>query len=237
MKHLILTLSIVFIVFIVIHTMFLIIVNFKLDFIVEKTSDFVSYKIVQNFKNEIEKVESSKTFKVAKSLVGDKIQNINEKIDSFALAVSTEIPIIIEELKSNNWNIEISEMDHLETVRAFIDYSYMRHWIRYKYINILRKLKEELNIFLSTNLIIFLLICFVNFKKEQPEITRKLSLLVILSVITASFIYIFNQNWFYAIIFNAYFGYSYSFIILVILGLLIDITFNKGRIIKRISIP
>jgi len=141
---------------------------------------------------------------------------------------------LLNELKATKGQISVPKIEPVDFTRLFIDQNYLKDWLRYKYKTTLKKLKIDLNIFLLTNLIIFLLIGFINLKKEQSDKIKTLSTIAVFAILVGSFIYLFDQNWFYAIILNSYIGYSYSLIILVIFGVLTDITFNKGRIFKKL---
>lgn len=141
---------------------------------------------------------------------------------------------MLNELKATKGQISVPKIEPVDFTRLFIDQNYLKDWLRYKYKTTLKKLKIDLNIFLLTNLIIFLLIGFINLKKEQSDKIKTLSTIAVFAILVGSFIYLFDQNWFYAIILNSYIGYSYSLIILVIFGVLTDITFNKGRIFKKL---
>jgi len=59
------------------------------------------------------------------------------------------------------------------------------------------------------------------------------SLLVIASVVSSS-LYLFDQNWFYTILFRDYAGYGYAVGMALIFALLFDIVMNRGRVTIRI---
>lgn len=234
MRHLILTISITGVI---IHLILLAILIFKTSFVIGKTSEFIRYEINRNLNKEINKIRTKKTFKTFKLLLSNHIDNIDLKVDSVEANIKYEISKLIEELKVNSGKIENPSIEPFEITRVFNDKTYMHKWLRFRCLKILKDLKLELCIFLTTNLLVFLILVIANFKKERPEIVKLLSIISIISVILSSLMYIFAQNWFYALILNAYFGFSYSLIILFIIGIFADVTFNKGKILAIIGLP
>lgn len=103
--------------------------------------------------------------------------------------------------------------------------------IKGKYLEIVGKLKLDVRIFLGSNATVFLLILLLSLMK--PVAVSHLFLpgiLLCVSSILASSIYIFGQDWFYTILYNDYVGFGYLAYIGVIFGFLIDIAMNKARV-------
>jgi len=231
MRKIIIAVSVIVIVS---HAILLTILNFRSDLIIDKTSEFIRYQIDKNLSQEITKTKSNKFFQAAKSLLGKYVNDIDENLDFFEETLNKEIPVLISELKDAKGKIQMPIFEPSDFTRLFHDKLYFKDWLRYKYVKTLRELRIDLNIFLLTNLIVFLMICIVNINKEQSDTVKLFSTLSIIAVVISSLIYIFNQNWFYSIVLNSYFGYSYSLIILIIFGILANISFNKGKFIKKL---
>jgi len=57
---------------------------------------------------------------------------------------------------------------------------------------------------------------------------------MLISTIICSYFYIFEQNWFYTLLYNDFTGFGYLAYLLGIFVLLCDIAFNKAKITKEI---
>ncbi len=103
--------------------------------------------------------------------------------------------------------------------------------VRDKYIEIVGHLKQDLRVFLGSNLAMFLILVMVSFFNPQAMNHLFLpGLLLVFATVISSGIYIFGQDWFYTILYNDYMGFGYLFYIGLIFGFLLDIALNKGRI-------
>ena len=99
------------------------------------------------------------------------------------------------------------------------------------YMVVMEKILDDLKIFLGGNffslVIIFLLL---HFKPKYEKILFWLSGFMLLSTLICSYFYIFNQNWFFTLIFNDFLGFGYLVYLLTLFGFFVDIGFNKARI-------
>lgn len=104
-----------------------------------------------------------------------------------------------------------------------------------KYMEIVEKLTLDIRIFLGANAIVFILLFLCSFLK--PLAVKHLFLpagLMFISTIICSYFYLFEQNWFYTIIYNDYTGYSFIGYLVFVFTILCDIVFNKARITTEI---
>lgn len=100
-----------------------------------------------------------------------------------------------------------------------------------KYMEIVVNLTLDVRIFLGANAAIFIFLLLVSFFK--PKAVRHLFLpgiLMITSTIICSYFYIFEQNWFYTIIYNNYTGFGFLAYLTLVFGVLCDIAFNRARV-------
>jgi len=58
--------------------------------------------------------------------------------------------------------------------------------------------------------------------------------LLLISTIICSYFYLFEQNWFFTIIYNNYLGWGYLIYLGVVFGFLCDVVFNKGQVTTEI---
>jgi len=104
-----------------------------------------------------------------------------------------------------------------------------------KYMEIVEKLTLDVRIFLGTNAVIFIFLLLVSsFKPKAIRHLFLLGILMMISTIICSYFYIFEQNWFYTIIYNDYTGLGFLAYLMVVFAILCDIAFNKARITTEI---
>lgn len=104
-----------------------------------------------------------------------------------------------------------------------------------KYMEIVEKLTLDIRIFLGANSIVFLFLLLASFLK--PKATEHLflpAILILISTVICSYFYIFEQNWFYTIIYNSYTGFGYMAYLGMVFAILCDIIFNKAKITTEI---
>jgi hypothetical protein len=123
-----------------------------------------------------------------------------------------------------------NELVSLETTRArLIEFTQV------KYMDIVKSLTADVRIFLGTNSLVFILLLVASILK--PAAVNHLFLpgaLLLISTVVCSFFYLFEQNWFYTIIYNDYTGYSYMGYLFFVFAILSDIVFNKARVTTEI---
>ncbi len=104
-----------------------------------------------------------------------------------------------------------------------------------KYMEIVQKLTLDVRIFLGANTLIFIFLLLASF--IQPGAVKQLflpSALMFASTIICSYFYLFEQNWFYTIIYDSYTGFVYIGYLALVFGILCDIVFNKARVTTKI---
>jgi hypothetical protein len=133
------------------------------------------------------------------------------------------------------WQSKLRKSMELEVLSLEKARSRLADFGQMKYMQIVEKLTLDVRIFLGTNAVIFIFLLLVSFLK--PQAIRHLFLpgiLMVISTIICSYCYIFEQNWFYTIIYNDYTGLGYLAYLLVVFAILCDIAFNKARITTEI---
>ncbi len=100
-----------------------------------------------------------------------------------------------------------------------------------KYMDVSQKLKKDFRIFTGANALVFLLLIVVSFIK--PKAAKHLLLpgfLLLVSSLVCSYFYLFQQNWFFTIIYDSYVGWFYLIYFGVVFAVLCDIVLNRGKI-------
>lgn len=133
------------------------------------------------------------------------------------------------------WQKKLQESIKLEILSLESARSKLADFGQMKYMEIVEKLTLDVRIFLGTNAAIFIFLLLVSFFK--PQAIRHLFLpgiLMMISTIICSYFYLFEQNWFYTIIYNDYTGVGYLAYLVTVFAILSDIAFNKARITSEI---
>ncbi|TCL08660.1 hypothetical protein BXY66_0698 [Shimia isoporae] len=102
--------------------------------------------------------------------------------------------------------------------------------IQGRYNSLLDALMRDLTIFLTTNLVAFAAIFAATFVRngKGPMLVYPVALLSTALALGAG-IYVFGTDWFYAILFQDYWGFGYSILMVCLFAILLDISANKAR--------
>lgn len=107
----------------------------------------------------------------------------------------------------------------------------LRRMIEGQYGEIVADLLRELRIFTATNLGAFALLLGISF--ARPAHAKPLlvpATLLVGATVVASALYIFGQNWFFALLYNDYVGFGYTAWLVIIYAFLLDIALFQARI-------
>jgi len=111
----------------------------------------------------------------------------------------------------------------------------LTEFMQYKYMEVANKLKTDLRIFTGSNVVIFMLLLIISFFKPQAIIHLFLpGILLVISTLVCSYFYLFEQNWFFTIIYDTYLGWGYLLYLGFVFGFLCDIVFNGAKITTEI---
>lgn len=109
-------------------------------------------------------------------------------------------------------------------------------FIQGRYLRVVAELKRDLRIFTATNAAACLLLLFLSF--ARPRTIDHLVIpgtLLAVSVFVCSYCYVFEQNWFFTIIYVDYAGFAYLGLLTCVFVMLLDIFLNRGRIVVRLA--
>jgi hypothetical protein len=215
--------------------------------LIEKSaSGFIEWKIGNEANQKIESIQISKGLK---DFFGDKAENLlsetDAAIEQIKLQLKSELPSILADELAKLRNIDcecrkksvkafeqgfLSQLSSLDIQRQrLIEFS------RAKYMDIVTQLTIDIRIFLGSNLVVFALMLLISLLK--PKAIQHLffpASLLFLSTIVCSYFYLFEQNWFFTIIYNDYTGYGFVAYLVVVFLFLCDISFNRARVTTEI---
>ncbi len=108
-------------------------------------------------------------------------------------------------------------------------------FMKSKYMEVVGKLTQDLRIFTGANLAIFVALLLLSFVKPQAIAHLFLpGILLVISTLVCSYFYLFEQNWFFTIIYNDYVGFGYVAYVTALFVVLSDILFNKAQVTTEI---
>ncbi len=216
---------------------------------VEKSAKgFIEWKLKNEMNEKIDSITLPQS-KTLKRFLGDKAKVLHQKTDDklaeLKQHLKDDIPAIIaaQISKMGNLNCECRKKWE-ERLNASIKFEIaslekakekLINFTQAKYMEIVEKLTMDVRIFLGINSIVFIFLFIASFLK--PKATEHLFLpgiLLFLSTAISSYFYIFEQNWFYTILYNDYTGFGYLAYLLAVFTILCDIIFNKARITTEI---
>jgi hypothetical protein len=207
---------------------------------------FIEWKIGNEADQKIESIQISKRLE---EFFGDEAKDLlsetDAAIEKIKLQLKSELPSILADELTKLRNIDcecrkksvkafeqgfLSQLSSLDIQRQrLIEFS------RAKYMDIVAQLTRDVRIFLGSNLTVFILMLLVSLLK--PNAVRHLFLpagLLLLSTTICSYFYLFEQNWFFTILYNDYTGYGFVAYLGLVFLVLCDITFNRGRITTEV---
>ncbi len=114
--------------------------------------------------------------------------------------------------------------------------SRLTDFVQEKYLRVVRELKRDVRIFSAVNAAACLLLLVLSF--ARPRAADHLifpGTLLAVAVTVSSYCYVFEQNWFFTLVYSDYAGFAYLGFLGFIFGLLLDIFLNRGRVTTELG--
>ncbi len=207
----------------------------------QRAADFIKNKIEKAAIEKIDGIKSIGEGTKINDLAIRLLESNKAKADSLKQGlykkVKTEAELVMVHMQDPNNQyrnavITLLGDDNFWKLNALLfDNKQIRNFLSVKYQEVVKGLKIDLRIFLGSNLAIFFILLLVSFLK--PELFKPLMLptiLLLCSTLFISYFYIFEQNWFFNILQNDYWGYTYLIYVGIIFGFLLDIVYLQAQI-------
>jgi hypothetical protein len=206
------------------------------DAVEASAKGFVKNQIESEIK---EKYQSSKASSVAEKALAianrlgyeeeDIRQKLHDKLpEKIAAVIASLCGYDCEKKKALTKSITKSYLERISNLQ--IAQKKLGDIIKGKYLEIVGNLRADLRIFLGSNAVMFLILLFVSLQKPGAIAHLFLpGILLLVSTVIASVIYLLGQDWFYTILYNDYVGFGYLAYIGLIFGFFMDVIFNKAR--------
>jgi len=216
---------------------------------VEKSAKgFIEWKLKNDVNEKIDSIEWPQSQTLEKFLgsnAKELNQKANEKLTAYKQMLKIDAPAIMAEQLAKVRNLDCAcRKKWEERLTAYIKFEIataekakekLADFMQAKYMEIVEKLTMDVRIFLGINSLVFIFLLLASFLK--PKATEHLFLpgaLLLLSTAICSYFYLFEQNWFYTILYNDYTGFGYLAYLVVVFAVLCDIVFNKARVTTEI---
>jgi hypothetical protein len=221
----------------------LFILTFSDSQIVEKSAkQFIAWKLQNEINTKIDSIQLPQS-KIAEKVFGTKgetLAYLKQKLKEDAPTImTTQLAKITDphcECRTK-WKERLSTFVEVEIVSLEKAKEKLADLVSGKYMEIVEKLTRDMRIFLGVNGLCFIFLLLISFLK--PQATEHLfvpSSLMFLSSALCSYVYLFQQNWFYTILYNDYMGFGYVAYFLIVFALLCDIVFNKAKVTSSLPV-
>lgn len=205
---------------------------------------FVEWKLTLETNEKVDSVRLPKASKLEKMLgnEAEKLhQKAEEKLAGLKLQLKQDIPEIlasqIAKMRNLNcecrkkWQKRIQENIEFKILSLEQAKSKLVDFCQLKYMQIVEKLTLDVRIFLGVNAVVCILLLLISVLKPKTIAHLFLpGILMIASTLICSYFYLFEQNWFFTIIYDDYTGIGFLAYLMVVFALLCDIAFNKARV-------
>jgi hypothetical protein len=208
----------------------------------KEAQSFIAKKISERTHERIDKIGSGKIFKSKLMLLAKKKMKkekakllafkimLHEKADEKLAKVMTKMSDKDSACRKKHQKffhgiltIGIKLFSNgIKKIEQFMSQSYML---------VMQKVLDDFKIFIGSNFFVLaLLLLLLHIKPLSTKSLEILAGLMLVSTLISSYFYIFNQNWFFTLIFDSYVGFGYLVYLGILFGFLVDIGLNKARV-------
>jgi len=214
-------------------------------YVEDAAKTFIEKRIVEETHEQIDaiskKFEGNKLANLAKNFINKNNEQINsikqqlrEKTYENIAAVAAEMRDLscecrIKYAQRLKLNMEF-KVFHLEEINAKLI-----EFMKGKYMEVAGNLVKDLRIFTLSNTLVFLILTLISFLKPRAIAHLFLpGLLLVASTLICSYFYLFEQNWFFTLLYNDFVGYGYISYLGIVFLFLCDVIFNSAQVTTAI---
>ena len=214
-------------------------------FVEDIGKDFIKQRIADETNEKIESIKfqgkDSKLGKLAEKIYKRNENKINELKNSLKNKAHEKLADIIAEMRDLDCECRDKYAQKFKDGFHFRIFSLQKanvilmDFIKTQYMETVKKLKMDLRIFSGSNTLIFILLLLISLLKPRAIMHLFIpGVLLLISTIICSYFYLFEQNWFFTILYDTYLGWGYLIYLGVVFGFLCDVMFNKGQVTTEI---
>ncbi len=199
--------------------------------------EFIKYQISKEIHTKIDKLNDNRLIKFIKNKSSEKSVKLQKYKEFLNKHLLSQINLITEKLSKEECECRKQKKALIKSFLIVkidnVKYSItkLKEFIKVKYVNITFKLIKDMQIAVASSFMAMLLISSLLFIKPKQSIQLNfLTILMLLSTLIASWLYVFKQNWFYTIIYDDYLGFWYLGYLVIVFLLIADIIFNRAKV-------
>lgn len=214
-------------------------------YVEEVAKDFIAQQVEKEVNQKLDEadmvIENKTLGKIAEKLLNKNTEEITSIKDNLKAGLHTQLSQIIAEMRDLScecrkkyedfikFGMQIQILSLEKANEQLMDFA------KGKYMQVVKKLTTDVRIVTGSNAVLFLLLILISFLK--PRAISHLVLptaLLLISTLICTYFYVFEQNWFFTIIYDDYVGFAYLGYVGVLFLILCDIALNKARVTSKI---
>lgn len=207
--------------------------------------DFIKEKIEEKTQQKIQDLkfnhQNNALLKFASKIAKNNEQEISRLKEDLKTKAHIKLAAVIAEMRNLDCECRKKYEKALKTQTESSVFSLqnankkLTDFMKTKYMEVSNKLKNDIRIFTGSNTIVFAFLLLISFFKPKAITHLFLpAILLVVSTAICSYFYIFEQNWFFTIIYSSYLGWGYLGYLGLVFAFLCDIAFNKARVTTEI---
>lgn len=157
-------------------------------------------------------------------------QQLQDQLPERIAAVIAQMRILDCDCRKN---IEENVRNYFESqvFNAEVAQQQLTSLIRSQYMHTTEQLTREFRIFTAANAFVFIVLGIAAYRRRAAQLQLlPLALTLVAAASVSAYLYIFNQNWLYTLVFNDYVGLMYVFYLALCFAFFCDALLNRGRI-------
>ena len=208
----------------------------------KEAQSFIAKKVSERTHEHIDKIGSGNIFKSKLMVLAKKqMQKEKEKLLTYKIMLhekaDEKIASVISKMAKKDCECRKKHQKFIHGVLTDAvkitsnGIKKIEQFMSQSYMDIMQKVLDDFKIFAGSNFFVLVLILLLlHYKPLSTRTLEVLAGLMIVSSLIASYFYLFNQNWFFTLIFDDYVGFWYLLYLGILFGFLVDIGLNKARV-------
>ena len=208
----------------------------------KEAQSFIAQKVSERTHERIDKIGSGKFFKSKLMLLAKgQMAKEKEKLHTFKILLHEKADEKLAKViaKMSNKDCECRKKYQkffhgmlTDGIKVFSNgIKKIEEFMSQSYMVVMQKVLDDFKIFAGSNFfVLLLLLLLLHIKPSSTKSLEILAGLMLVSTLISSYFYIFNQNWFFTLIFDSYVGFGYLVYLGIVFGFLVDIALNKARV-------
>ncbi len=215
------------------------------DFVEKSAKDFITEQVKQETNSKINTIglgdENSSLNKLAERLQQANQQRIDALKKQLANSVHQKLASVIAEMSDlscecrQDYAARLKQNYQNEMLTLHNANEKLSDFMKTKYMDVTLKLKRDVRIFAASNALAMLMLFVISLVKQQAIKHLYLpAALLFIATTLCSYFYIFEQNWFFNIVYDDFLGWTYLGYLGIVYMFLCDIALNRARITRKI---